>query len=121
MFYKITKKINEILNWIYSKDGYYALKSGLYFDHFFKKVSSKIIKDISFFFGLLFMDTFLINKLFTKFFSNLSELQSKFLNLKKKILMARIELAPLVDAILSRACLPITPHKCKRGKQDSNL
>ena len=84
MFYKITKKINEILNWIYSKDGYYALKSGLYFDHFFKKVSSKIIKDISFFFGLLFMDTFLINKLFTKFFSNLSELQSKFLNLKKK-------------------------------------
>lgn len=84
MLNKITKKINEMLNWVYSKEGYYALKSGLYFDHFFKKISNRVIKDVNFFFGLLFMDTFLINRLFTKFFSNFTELQNKFLNLKKK-------------------------------------
>jgi len=73
---RIIEKIRQFklfknpINWLYTKDGNYSIKSGFYLDHFFKRVFSKINKELHFFFGLIFMDSFLLNRLGINFFNN---------------------------------------------------
>ena len=80
----LSKKINNFFNWIYTKNGYYSLKSGLYFDHYFKYIFNRIGKEFNFFIGLIFMDAFIVNKMINSYFHNVSQFNDKIVNLKKK-------------------------------------
>ena len=79
----IIKKINKIFNWIYSKQGYYALKSGLFVDHYFKIFFHYLNKEIFLFFGLIFADFFIVNRFINNFYYYWAKCNNKLLNITK--------------------------------------
>ena len=76
-------KVNKFINWIYSNNGYYSLKSGLYLDSIVKQFSQVFTKNLFFFYGLIFSDIYLINRLINGFLYNWARVNSKVLDLKK--------------------------------------
>ena len=84
MLQYLLKKVNSILDWIYSKDGYYCLKSGMFIDHYFKKIVNRLHKEFIYYTGLLFMDNFILTRLINKFFTNFTQFNEKLVNFKKK-------------------------------------
>jgi len=95
-------KINfpNIFNWFYTPSGYYCVKSGFYIDHFFKNFFNKISKEIFFFWGLIFLDSFIVNRLITNLFSFLSNFLYKVNNIKKKINLSHVKLMIIICIII---------------------
>lgn len=79
----ISKKINNVFNWIYTTQGYYFLKSGLFIDNSIKFIFHKFNKNLHFFYGLIFSDFFIINNYLNNLFFNWSRFNLKLLDLKK--------------------------------------
>lgn len=77
------KFIDKFINYLYSKEGYYNLKSGLNIDHYLKNFFSKLHKNLHYYFGLLFLEKFFLNIFINKFFFKISILNLKFLKLNK--------------------------------------
>lgn len=80
----ISKIINKIKNKFYSTEGYYFLKTGLYFDHYCKKIVDKVFKEMIYYTGVVFTDFYLLKKFINNFFINLSKPFNYLLNFKNK-------------------------------------
>lgn len=77
------KLIDKFINYLYSKKGYYNLKSGLHIDHYFKLFFIKIHKNLNFYFGLIFLEKFFLNTFINNFFYKISKLNLKFFKILK--------------------------------------
>lgn len=82
---KIESFFKEIINFIYSKKGYYSLKSGLFLDHYLKIFFNYIHKELNIFIGLLFLDKYLLSRVFKKFILKISTFNIFILNFKNKV------------------------------------
>ena len=74
---------DKLINYIYSKEGYYSLKSGLHIDHYVKNFFYKLHKNLNYYFGLLFLEKFFLNIFINNFFFKISTLNLKFIKLNK--------------------------------------
>jgi len=93
-------KLPKIFNWFYTTSGYYCVKSGFYIDHFFKTFFNKISKEIFFFWGLIFLDSFIVNRLIINLFNFLSNFFYKIYNVKKKSNLFHIKIMVIVFIII---------------------
>jgi hypothetical protein len=93
-------KLPKIFNWFYTTSGYYCIKSGFYIDHFFKTFFNKISKEIFFFWGLIFLDSFIVNRLIINLFNFLSNFFYKIYNLKKKLNSFHIKIIVITFIII---------------------
>lgn len=55
-----------MLSWLYSKEGYNFVKSGLYIDYFFKRTIYTLWKQLSVYLGIIFLEKFIIDNLVKK-------------------------------------------------------
>jgi hypothetical protein len=71
-----------ILNWIYSRKGYYALKSGVFVDTVVKKIFKKIASQLNIFLGIMFLEKFIIEYSTKKYTELVLSFSNKITRLK---------------------------------------
>lgn len=81
---KLEKLFDNIINFVYSKEGYYAIKSGVFVDHFFKSMFNYLNKELNIFIGLLLLDKYFISRLIKKSILKISTFNIYIINFKNK-------------------------------------
>lgn len=92
--------LRSFFNWLYSRQGYNFLKTGMYLDHYTKAFAQKAIKQLTVFLGIFFLEKFAIEYLFKKltefYFLNIISL----LNTKKTTYRLSLQLTVLLVLFL---------------------
>lgn len=81
---RFERPFDVIINFIYSKNGYYAVKSGMFVDHFLKSMFNYFNKELNIFIGLFLLDKYLISRLIKKSLLKISIFNIYIINFKNK-------------------------------------
>lgn len=76
-------KLTKLIQWIYSLEGYYFFKSGMYLDFYVKFFLTSLWHQLNVFLGLFFLEKFLVERITKRVTSNFLFVYTSILNSKK--------------------------------------
>lgn len=77
--------VSKLIKWIYSKEGYYFFKSGMYLDYYFKEALIKIWNQVNIYLGIIFLEKFIVERITKQLTNNFLFSYASLLNVKKRV------------------------------------
>jgi len=76
-------KLTKLIQWIYSTEGYYFFKSGMYLDFYIKNIFTTFWTQLNIFLGIFFLEKFIVERFTKKITNNFLFIYTSILNIKK--------------------------------------
>jgi hypothetical protein len=75
--------LTKLIQWIYSLEGYYFFKSGMYLDFYIKRAFTAVWTQLNVFLGIFFLEKFVVERITKRITSNFLFVYTYVLNIKK--------------------------------------
>jgi hypothetical protein len=75
--------LTKLIQWIYSLEGYYFFKSGMYLDFYIKRMFTTVWIQLNNFLGIFFLEKFIVERITKRITSHFLFVYTSMLNIKK--------------------------------------